>query len=133
LLGLEPAAISNWYYVPTIFAASVVGGLLAYRVELGNLPSVAFQAIAFGLLVTIGVQKAVAYRTPGPSAILIGVVAATTGWVVDDVLANRRVTIMSEGPWLLGPVVFGSVIFWLVTIYVGFYFAILIAVGLIPF
>ena len=128
LLGLEPAAISNWYYVPAVLAAAVIGGLLAYRVELGNLPIVVVHTVAVGLLVTIGVQKAVAYRAPGPSAILVGVVAATTGSAVDDVLANRRVTIMSEGPWLLGVITLGSVVFWLSTIYIGFYFAILAAV-----
>ena len=26
LLGLEPAAIANWYYVPAILAAAVIGG-----------------------------------------------------------------------------------------------------------
>jgi uncharacterized membrane protein YeiH len=129
LLGVEPASISLWYYVPAVLAASVIGGLLAYGVEVGSLPFVAVQAVALGLLVTIGVQKAVAYRTPGPSAILIGVVAATTGWAVDDVLANRRVAMMSEGPWLLGVIAFASVVFWLGTIYIGFYFAILMAVA----
>jgi uncharacterized membrane protein YeiH len=130
LLGLEPAAISVWYYVPAVFAAAVVGALLAYRVQLfGNLPFVAVHAIAVGLLVTVGVQTAVADRTPGASAILIGVVAATTGWAVDDLLASRRVTLMSEGFWLLGVISLGSVVFWLVTIYIGFYPAVLTAVA----
>jgi hypothetical protein len=84
LLGLEPAAIANWYYVPAILAAAVVGALTARQVSLSPLPFVAAQAVALGLLITIGVQKAVAYHTPGPSAVLIGVVAATTGAVVVD-------------------------------------------------
>ena len=86
------------------------------------------QAIALALLVTIGVQKAVASHTPGPSAILIGVVAATTGGVINDLLTSRRVAIMDEGPWLLGVIVCGAVIFWLLTIYVGFYPAVAVTV-----
>jgi uncharacterized membrane protein YeiH len=74
------------------------------------------------------VQKAVAYHTPGPSAVLIGVVAATTGAVVVDLLTKRPVAIMGEGPWLLGIIVCGSVIFWLITIYVGFYPAVAVTV-----
>jgi uncharacterized membrane protein YeiH len=132
LLGIEPAAITNWYYVPAILTAAVIGGLTAHKVSLGPLPFVAVQAVALGLLITIGVQKAVAYHTPGPSAVLIGVVAATTGGAVNDVLTSQRVTIMSEGPWLLGVVVCGALIFWLFTIYIGFYSAVaatVVAVG----
>jgi uncharacterized membrane protein YeiH len=128
LLGLEPAAIANWYYVPAILAAAVVGGLTGPRANLSLLPFVAAQAVALGLLITIGVQKAVAYHTPGPSAMLIGVVAATTGGAVGDLLASARVAIVSEGQWLLGVIVTGSVIFWLFTIYVAFYAAVVVTV-----
>jgi uncharacterized membrane protein YeiH len=80
------------------------------------------------LLVTIGVQKAGAYHTPGPPAILIGVVAATAGGVIDDLLTGRRVAIMVEGPWLLSVIVCGAVIFWLFTLCVDFYTAVVVTV-----
>lgn len=129
LLGLEPAAIANWYYVPAILAAAAaVGGLTTRQVSLSPLPFVAAQAVALGLLVTIGVQKAVAYHTPGASAVLIGVVAATTGGALNDMFTSRPVAIMGEGPWLLGVIVCGAVIFWLMTIYVGFYPAVAVTV-----
>jgi uncharacterized membrane protein YeiH len=128
LLGLEPAAIANWYYVPAVLAAAVLGGLTARQVSLSLLPFVATQAVALGLLITIGVQKAVAYHTPGASAVLIGVVAATTGGALVDLLTSRPVTIMGEGPGLLGVVACGAVIFWLLTIYVGFYPAVAVTV-----
>jgi uncharacterized membrane protein YeiH len=131
LLGLEPAAIANWYYVPAILAAAVAGGLTARRVSLTPLPFVTAQAVALGLLVTIGVQKAVAYHTPAPSAMVIGVVAATTGGAVNDLLTNRRVAIMAEGPWLLGAIAAAAVVFWLFTIYVAFYPAVVVSVLLL--
>jgi uncharacterized membrane protein YeiH len=131
MLGLEPAAIVNWYYVPAVLAAALVGGLTARRLSLTPLPYVAAQAIALGLLVNIGVQKAVSYSTPGPSAILIGVVAAVTGGAIDDLLTQRRAAVMSEGPGLLGPIVAGAVSFWLFTIYVAFYPAVVISVLLV--
>jgi uncharacterized membrane protein YeiH len=131
LLGLEPAAIANWYYVPAILAAAVIGGAAPGALSLRPLPFVAAQAIALGLLITIGVQKAVAYHTPAPAAILIGVVAATTGGAADDLLASRPVTVMSEGPWLLGLIVWGAVIFWLFTIYIGFYPGVVVTVLLV--
>jgi uncharacterized membrane protein YeiH len=128
LLGLEPAAITTWYYIPAVLAAAIIGGLTAYRVSLDPLPFVAGQAVAAGLLIGIGVQKAVEYRAPVASAIFLGVVTATFGGVADDVLYGRRAVIMREGPWLLSAVVVGAVIFWAVTTYVAFYPAAVITV-----
>jgi uncharacterized membrane protein YeiH len=128
LLGLEPAAITMWYYVPAILAAAIIGGLTARQVSLSPLPFVAAQAVAVGLLIGIGVQKAVEYHAPAPSAMLIGVVAATFGGAADDMLSGRRAEIMREGPWLLFVIVCGAVIFWLVTIYVAFYPAVAVTV-----
>ena len=89
---------------------------MARRVNLDPLP------------IGIGVQKAVQYHTPGPSAILLGVVAATVGGATDDLLAGRRATITREGHWLLSVIVVGAVIFWLFTIYVAFCPAVVVTV-----
>jgi uncharacterized membrane protein YeiH len=131
LLGLEPAAITNWYYIPAVLAAAIVGGSTARRFSLEPLSFVAAQGIAIGLLIGIGVQKAVEYRAPGPSAILLGVVTATFGGALDDVLTGRPATIMREGHWLLSVIVVGDVIFWLLTIYVAFYPAVIVTVLLV--
>jgi uncharacterized membrane protein YeiH len=131
LLGLEPAVVKDWYFVPAILAATLIGSLVPSRVSLRGLLAVAADAIAIGLLIGIGVQKAVQYRTPGPSAILIGVVAATLGGALDDILSGRQPTIVREGPWLLAAVVLGAVIFWLFTIYVAFWLAVVITVSVV--
>jgi uncharacterized membrane protein YeiH len=128
LLGLESAAIATWYYIPAVLAAAIIGGLTARRVSLDPLPFVAAQAVAAGLLIGIGVQKAVEYHAPVASAILLGVITGTFGGVADDVLFGRRAVIMREGPWLLFVVVCGAVVFWLVTTYVAFYPAVVITV-----
>ncbi len=128
LLGLEPAAITNWYYIPTVVCAAIAGGLTARRLSLSPLPYVATQAVAVGLLISIGVQKAVEYRSPAPSAILLGVVAATFGGALNDVLTGRRALIMAEDHGLLAIVVFGALTFWLLTIYVAFYAAVVATV-----
>lgn len=131
LLGLEPTPIRVWYYVPAILIAAVIGGLAARSAKQRSVPFVAAEAAAIALLTTIGVQKALAYHTPGPSAILIGVVAATTGAASVDLLTNRGVTLLAAGPWLLGLIVCGSVIFWVFTIYVTFYAAVAVTVALV--
>jgi uncharacterized membrane protein YeiH len=131
LLGLEPAAITDWYYIPAVLVAAIVGGSIAYQVSLDPLPFVGAQAVAIGLLIGIGVQKAVAYGAPPPSAILLGVITATFGGALDDVLTGRRATIMREGPWLLSVIVAGSLTFWLLTSFVGFYPAVLVTVTVV--
>ena len=131
LLGLEPAAITTWYYIPAVLAAAIIGGATAHRVSLEPLPFVAAQAVAVGLLIGIGVQKAVEYRAPVASVILLGVITGTFGGVADDVLSGRRAGIMREGPWLLLVVVCGAAVFWAVTTYVAFYPAVVITVILV--
>ena len=128
LLGLEPVAITTWYYIPAVLAAAIIGGLAARQVSISPLPFVAAQAIAAGLLIGIGVQKAVEYRAPPASAIFLGVVAATFGGAADDMLAGRRAAIMREDHWLLPVIVCGAVVFWLVTTYIAFYPAVVITV-----
>jgi uncharacterized membrane protein YeiH len=120
LLGLEPVAITRWYYVPVVLAAAIVGGLTVRRIHFSRLPYVAAQAIAIGLLIGVGVQKAVEYRTPAPAAISLGVVTGTFGRALDDLLAGRRAVIMADDHWLLGIVIFGAVVFWALTIFVAF-------------
>ncbi len=128
LLGLEPAAITTWYYIPVVLAAAVGGGLTVRKVHFSRLPFVAAQGIAIGLLIGIGVQKAVEYRTPAPAAILLGVVTGTFGGAADDLLAGRRAVIMADDHWLLGIVIFGAVVFWALTIFVAFALAVVATV-----
>jgi uncharacterized membrane protein YeiH len=131
LLGLEPAAITTWYYVPVVLAAAVIGALSVRKVHFSRLPFVAAQGVAIGLLIGIGVQKAVEYRTPAPSAILLGVITGTFGGVFDDLLAGRRAVVMAEDHWLLGVVVLGAAVFWVLTIYVAFYAAVVATVVIV--
>jgi uncharacterized membrane protein YeiH len=128
LLGLEPAAITTWYYIPAVLVAAIIGGLTPPRMSLSQLPYVAAQGVSIGLLVGIGVQKAVEYRAPAPSAILLGVITGTFGGALGDVLAGERAAIMREDHWLLGTTVCGAVAFYLTTVYIGFDAAVVLTV-----
>jgi uncharacterized membrane protein YeiH len=66
LLGLEPAAITNWYYIPAVVIAAIAGGSIARKISLDPLPFVATQAVATGLLIGIGVQKSRPVPCSGP-------------------------------------------------------------------
>jgi uncharacterized membrane protein YeiH len=90
LLGLEPAAITTWYYIPAVLIAALVAGTVTQRVTMSRLPFVVAQAFAIGLLIGIGVQKAVSYSTPAPGAIPLGVITGSFGGAFADVLAGAR-------------------------------------------
>ena len=55
LLGLEAAAIKNWYNIPAVLLAAVVGGFLAHRLMQGHAAYVLVRGVAIGLLINIGV------------------------------------------------------------------------------
>ena len=128
LLGLEPAAITNWYYIPAVLIAALLGGAVVRRVTTTRLLFVAAQAFAIRLLIGIGVQKAVVYDTPAPGAILLGVITGAFGGAFADVLAGRQAAMLRERHWLLSAIVIGAVVFWLCTEYVAFYAAVVITV-----
>jgi uncharacterized membrane protein YeiH len=129
LLGLEPVAITTWYYIPAVLIAAVLAGGL--RVSMNRLPFVIAQAFAIGLLIGIGVQKAVVYEAPAPGAIALGVITGAFGGAIADVLAGRQAAMLRERHWLLSAIVIGAVVFWLGTEYVGFYAAVVITVVIV--
>ena len=131
LLGLEPVAITTWYYIPAVLIAALLTGAAAERVTVNRLPFVVAQAFAIGLLIGIGVQKAVVYDTPAPGAILLGVVTGAFGGAIADVLAGRQAAMLRERHFLLSAIVIGAVAFWVGTEYVAFYAAVVITVVIV--
>jgi uncharacterized membrane protein YeiH len=128
LLGLEAAAIKNWYYIPAVLLAAVAGGFLAHRLIQGHVPYLLARSLAAGLLVTIGVQKGIEYQAPADAAIFLGILAGTMGAATADVMAGERAAISRQAHWGLAAVVLSAFIFWLLTTYVGFWVAIAAAV-----
>ncbi len=128
LLGLEAVAIKNWYYIPAVVLAALVGGFLAHLLIQGRIPYLLARGLAVGLLVTIGVQKGIEYHAPADAAILLGILNGTVGGATADVMAGERAAIFRQAHWGLAAVVSSAFIFWLLTTYVGFWVAIVAAV-----
>ena len=128
LLGLEAVAIKNWYYIPAVVLAALVGGFLAHLLIQGRIPYLLARGLAVGLLVTIGVQKGIEYQAPADAAILLGILAGTMGGATADVMAGERAAIFRQAHWGLAAVILSAFIFWLLTTYVDFWVAIVAAV-----
>ncbi len=123
LLGLEPAAISGAAYLPAIVAASILGALAFYRVVSLATPNLVLHGIVFGLLISIGCQKALVHGVPALSVIMCGVLTASAGGMAVDALTRHRAAAFSQAHWTLTALLAGSVVYYVATTVVNFYLA----------
>lgn len=128
LLGLEPAAISNWVYIPAVLLGGVIGALLFGRVLKKQAHFALIQGIVLGFLVTIGAQKALDYDTPLISAMALGVVTASFGGMLADVMTGYRATIARQAHWIASALVVGAIAFVLISVWIGFWPAVIVSV-----
>jgi uncharacterized membrane protein YeiH len=128
LLGLEPAAISNWVYIPAVLVGGVLGALFFGRVLKKQSHFALIQGIVLGFLVTIGAQKALDYDTPVISAMVLGIVTASFGGMLADVMTGYRATIARQAHWIASALVGGAIVFVLISIWFGFWPAVIVSV-----
>lgn len=112
LLGLEPVAISTWYYLPCGVVGAVVGAFLFHTVISWPTPVLMLHGITLGFLVGIGVQKSIEYNAPWLSAMALGVVTASFGGLVADVMTAQRATIAKQAHWVASALSVGAVVYW---------------------
>lgn len=128
LLGLKPVVISGWVYIPAVLVGAVVGGLFFGPFVAKPRPFLLLQGITLGFLVTVGAQRAIAHHAPFASAVFLGVVTATFGGAVSDVLAGRKATIVSQAHWVASALTAGSLAFVALSTLVSFWVAVAVAV-----
>lgn len=128
LLGLEPAAISDPVYIPAVLLGGVIGALLFGRVLKKQTHFALIQGIVLGFLVTIGAQKALDYNAPVVSAMALGVVTASFGGMLADVMTGYRATLARQAHWIASALVVGSIAFVLMSMWVGFWPAVIVSV-----
>lgn len=128
LLGLEPVAIAQWFYIPAILAAALFGALFFYNLVTQQIPNLVIDGIALGLLISIGAQKAMSHGAPFFSIILCGVFTASVGGMIVDVLTKHRATVVSQAHWFASALTVGTVCYWVVSLYVSPYFGVVTAV-----
>ena len=133
LLGLEPAAIADWYILPFGLLLAIVGGF-GYNV-MGKYGTafLLLNGLVLGTLVTIGAQKALSYETPWISAMFLGVVTASFGGLMADNMTGHTATIAKQAHWVGSALAVGSITFVLISHVVPFAVAVLLGGGLTAF
>ena len=129
LLGQEPIAISNPVFIPACLLSGLLGALLFSRIVAMPRPLVLLQGLVLGTLVTIGAQKALVLDAPVISAICLGVITATFGGLVADVMTGNRATIARQAHWLASALTLGSIAFVIVSLTAGFWPAVIVSVA----
>lgn len=128
LLGLEPVAIAEPPFIPAIAAATVIGALVFYRVMKINLAGLLLHGLVFGLLISIGCQKALVHGAPLASVVLCGALTASAGGMAVDALTRHRSSAFSQAHWVLTALLLGSTAYYVVAISLGIYAATLAAI-----
>lgn len=128
LLGTEPVAIKEPFYIPAVLVASALGALLFFRNVAQKRVYLIAQGVAMGLLVSVGAQKALELNTPFFAAVLLGVLTASAGGAITDMLTAHRVALLSQAHWLGMALTVGTVLFIPLSLYVNFYLAVVVAI-----
>lgn len=128
LLGLEPAAMTDWFYIPAVLAAAVLGATVLYKILSRQLPNLVIDGIAFGLLITVGAKKAMDHGAPFSSIILCGILTASAGGMIVDMLTRHRAAVVSQAHWFASALLVGTLSFWVIDTYVGFYYGVIASV-----
>ena len=113
-----PVALTQPAYLPTVAVAAGIGFFFGSLVGHLRKPIIVMDAVWLGLYAVVGSQKALAAGLSGFSSILVGVVAATGGSVLMDVLAGETPELVRPGPIghfgaIIGAVVYVAMVKWI--------------------
>jgi len=114
-----PAFMQDPRYIYAVLAATLVGAatfLVAQRVE--RLVA-AVDALGLGIYGVVGTQKALAAGLTPAAAILVGVLNATGGGLIRDVLVREEPLLLKPGQYSVLVVLAGCILFNAVLHYVG--------------
>lgn len=84
-----PFSLKDETYLYISFAVSLAVFFLHRRLEFLRHPLLYFDAVGLGTFVVIGTAKALDFRLGFLGAVMMGVITATAGGVVRDILANQ--------------------------------------------
>lgn len=87
--AVPPAGLTYWPYLVMVLAATLITLGFYRAVNLFNQPVLIFDALGLSVFAVTGARKAIAFEHHYEVAILLGIVTATGGGVIRDVLLTR--------------------------------------------
>lgn len=114
LLGLRPVAVTNQAYVLAAIGAGLGAMALMSLVTRWTRLFSLFDALALGLFVVVGVEKAMLHGAPFTGALLVGVAAGVGGGVLRDLVSGLPVEIVRRGTWNAAAALVGALLYLIV-------------------
>jgi uncharacterized membrane protein YeiH len=94
--AVPPAGLTNWLYLVTVFAATIVTAAFYGLVRNLNQPVLLFDALGLSVFAVTGARKAIVFGHNYEVAVLLGIVTAVGGGVIRDILLNRIPVILKK-------------------------------------
>lgn len=111
LLNVRPIALVDSAYLVTVLTAAVVGFFFAGLVRRFTSPLMWIDAAALGLFTVVGVEKALVGSVPVIPAVAVGVIAATGGSILRDMLSGDQPEVVRSGPWNAVAAIVGGIVY----------------------
>lgn len=109
MLGVPAIVVFDWRVVVSVSAAAAFAWLLRHRLNKWVASIEVFDALGLALFCVIGTELAWQHHAAPVPAVLMGVVTATGGGVVRDVVLREVPAVLREGLYAL-PAMLGSLI-----------------------
>ncbi len=106
-----PLVLTDWRYLPVIGAGCAVGYLFGRRMDRFNLVFSTIDALGLAAYGVIGAGLSLAAGLSAPAAVLVGVVNATGGGAVRDILAREEPLMFKAGQFYVLATVAGTALF----------------------
>jgi len=104
-----PVALTNYWYLPLVFGAALVGFFFASLISRARYVLLVLDPLWMGLYGVVGAQKALNLELSAFAAVLVGCLSAFGGGVLRDLLAGEKPELVRPGPLNYLAAVFGTV------------------------
>ena len=112
-----PVAIRDWFYIPLICIASIVGSLLHERLDRFGVVFNLLDAVGLAAYAIVGTQMALRQGLPIPAVIFIGTVNAVGGGLLRDVLVREEPLLFKPSQFYALVAALGATLFVLLRLY----------------
>jgi len=103
-------------YVELVFAATITGALFGRRVKRFHRLIAVVDALGLGAYAAFGTQKALAAGLAAPAAVLVGVINASGGGLLRDVITREEPLVFRPGQFYVLTALAGAVAFVFLTV-----------------
>lgn len=112
-----PALLRDWRYLVAVLVGSVVGWIVGLRIEKFQRVIALVDAVGLGAYGVFGTCKALAVGLSYPAAVVVGVINASGGGLLRDILTREEPLLLKPGQLYVLASVLGCVVFILLTLH----------------